>query len=63
MLYPKVVALERSKDEWVFRITTSETIFYLSEAETKRLFCQLQRAFRPTPLEAKWVDRKRKANR
>ena len=48
MLYPTVRVREYSDGRWQFIIITDETILYITEAEAKRLFKQLEIAFRPT---------------
>ena len=62
MLYPKVRVREYSDGRWQFIITTDETILYITEAEAKWLFKQLEIAFRPTkrPLDGAKAPRKSK---
>jgi len=62
MLYPTVRAREYSDGRWQFIITTDETILHITEAEAKRLFKQLEIAFRPTkrPLDGAKAPRKSK---
>lgn len=49
---PLVRVAERRKDEWLFQIITSETVIILEEKDAKRLYQQLESAFRPKQCKA-----------
>lgn len=42
------VLFSKNKDRCLFRITTPDTILTLTESDTKKLYRELSKAFRPT---------------